>query len=161
MSRTDTKDGGLNQQVLDYLKDKNVMTLATSGPEGVWAAAVVYANRGFTFYFLSAATTRHSQNLAQLARAAATVQLDYHDWREIQGVQMEGTVTSLEGAEKMAAIACYSAKFPVIRNVLSQPSDIHRALAKVGWYKLIPERLYFIDNKKGLGHRDEVDRTQR
>lgn len=149
-------DAELTDRVLTYLKDKNVMTLATSGAEGVWAAAVFYVNSGFTFYFLSAPTTRHCRNLLGCPKAAATVQLDYDDWREIKGVQMEGRVEQLEGAEKVAAIARYSAKFPVVKNALAQPGEIGKALAKVCWYKLLPERLYFIDNSKGLGYRDEI-----
>jgi hypothetical protein len=30
------------------------------------------------------------------------------------------------------------------------------ALAKVNWYVLRPEKLFFIDNSLGLGHRDEI-----
>jgi hypothetical protein len=33
---------------LSYLEAHNVATLATNGPEGPWAAAVFYANTGFT-----------------------------------------------------------------------------------------------------------------
>ena len=28
-------------------------------------------------------------------------------------------------------------------------------LAKIAWYRLLPTRMYFIDNSKGFGHRDE------
>ena len=35
-------------------------------------------------------------------------------------------------------------------------ATMKNALAKVNWYQLQPERLYFIDNSLGLGHRDEI-----
>jgi hypothetical protein len=30
----------------------------------------------------------------------------------------------------------------------------------VRWFRLIPARVFFIDNSKGFGHRDEIDLTQ-
>jgi len=27
----------------------------------------------------------------------------------------------------------------------------------VRWYRLEPQRLYFIDNSRGFGHRDEIE----
>ncbi len=45
---------------LDYLAAHHVLTLATAGPEGIWAAAVFYADDGFNLTFLSAGHTRHA-----------------------------------------------------------------------------------------------------
>jgi hypothetical protein len=36
------------------------------------------------------------------------------------------------------------------------PAAIVKALAKVRWYKIVPDRLCFIDNSLGLGNRDEI-----
>lgn len=139
---------------LAYLAAHHVLTLATTGPEGVWAAAVFYVNDQFDLYFLSARHTRHGQNLAQNGNAAATIQEDYHDWPSIQGVQLEGEVTQLSGEAQEAAIRLYQTKYPFVS--LENPA-IGPALAKVNWYRLRPRRLYFIDNRLGLGHRDEIN----
>ena len=40
--------------------------------------------------------------------------------------------------------------------VLSAPAEIAQPMADIRWYSIVPDRLYFIDNSKGLGHRDEV-----
>lgn len=149
--------GSLPQSVLDYINDKNVMTLATQGEDGPWAAAVFFANKEFTFYFLSAPTTRHCKNMAENARVSATIQLDYDNWQEIKGVQMEGEAFLLDGAEKAMALAHYGSKFPVVKTALQSPKEIANAMNKASWYKLIPDRLYFIDNSKGLGNREEVN----
>ncbi len=138
---------------LQYLETHQVMTLATVGKAGVWAAAVFYVNDGFDLYFLSAGHTRHAQNFAAEPRVAATIQEDYHDWKAIQGIQLEGYVLPLTGAARDTAVFRYQKKFPF----LSRPNpQIVAALVQVNWYRLQPERLYFIDNTKGLGHRDEV-----
>lgn len=141
------------QLALDYLANHQVMTLATYGPEGVWAAAVFYVNLHFDLYFLSAGHTRHAQNLVADPHAAVTIQEDYKDWPAIQGIQLEGEVRLLAGADKSMAISLYQAKYPFIAQADPQ---IQKALTKVNWYQLTPEKFYFIDNSKGLGHRDEI-----
>lgn len=128
------------------------MTLATSGPDGIWAAAVFYASKEFDCYFLSAGHTRHATHIASNWRAAATVQEDYAQWREIKGIQMEGVVHPLQAEARQEAIALYVAKYPYI----SDEPQLSAALDKVNWYRLRPERLYFIDNSQGFGHRDRI-----
>ena len=146
----------LEQEVLDYIKKRNVMTLATQGSQGLWAAAVFYVNDRFTFYFLSAESTRHAVNMRDASHVSATIQLDYDNWQDIKGVQMEGNVELLDGLEKASAITRYGVKFPVIASALKTPTEIKKAMARVSWYKLVPERLYLINNARGLGHRDEI-----
>jgi uncharacterized protein YhbP (UPF0306 family) len=141
------------QMTLNYLANHQVMTLATSGPQGLWAAAVFYANLDFSLYFLSAGHTRHAQNITAEPRVAAAIQEDYKDWPAIQGIQLEGVVRLLEGTNRADAIGRYTAKYPFIAQANEQ---IQRGLARVNWYCLEPDRLYFIDNSKGLGHRDEI-----
>lgn len=138
---------------LAYLATHHVVTLATSGPEGVWAAAVFYANDGFRLTFLSAGHTRHAQAIAGTPQVAATIQEDYADWPAIQGLQLSGTARQLAGAEREAAIGRYRNKYPFI----AQPIPaLVTALAKVNWYLLEPDLVYFIDNSQGFGHRDVV-----
>jgi len=147
----------LRRRVEDYLRAHHVATLATTGADGPWAAAVFYANDGCTLYFLSAPTTRHCRNLEQDARVAATVQADYRDWPEIKGVQMEGRVSLLDGADEARARWLYAEKFPIVGKLGEAPAAIVKALAKVRWYRLAPTRLYFIDNAAGFGRRDELE----
>lgn len=141
------------ENALHYLANHQVMTLATSGENGVWAAAVFYVNDGFDLYFLSAGHTRHAQNFEQNAHIAATIQEDYADWQAIQGIQLEGDVLQLRGEARATAVSRYQQKYPFMAQDLP---DIQTAVAKVNWYRLRPSKLYFIDNRKGLGHRDEV-----
>jgi hypothetical protein len=138
------------------LEGHNVATLATTGPEGPWAAAVFYANTGFTLYFLSSPTSRHGGNIGDDAEVAATIQEDYSDWREIKGIQLEGRAKRLEGAERAEAEARFGAKFPRLVSPALVPGAIARALRLVAWYELEPTRVYFVDNSRGFGHRDEI-----
>ncbi len=146
----------MHDKALAYLRDHNVMTLATSGAQGLWAAAVFYVNDGFTLYFLSAPTSRHSLNIESHSTVAATIQEDYQDWREIKGIQFEGAARRIEGAEQAAAVVRYGAKFPIVGNLAQAPAEILQAMSRIVWYRVAPTRLYFIDNSLGLGHRDEI-----
>ena len=144
----------LHDRAVAYLDHHNVVTLATGGPEGLWAAAVFYVSDDTTLYFISSAQTRHARNIMALPAVAATIQEDHRNWTEIRGIQLEGSVRPLEGEERQAAIEMYGAKFPSIRDP-AEP-EIQQAMSKVTWFRLLPRRLYFIDNSHGLGHRDEV-----
>lgn len=143
------------ENALAYLQTHHVLSLATVGLDGPWSAALFYVNSGFTLYFLSAPASRHSQNLAINPGVSATIQADYGDWPEIKGVQLEGRAELLHGPEQLKAMALYAAKFPVI-NQLERFPEIAGAMKKIGWYKLCPTRLYFVDNARGFAHRDQI-----
>ncbi|MBI5898253.1 MAG: pyridoxamine 5'-phosphate oxidase family protein [Rhodocyclales bacterium] len=145
----------LPPELAAYLANHKVMTLATQGADGPWAAAVFYAWVDGALIFLSSPKSRHGANLAQDGRCAATIQEDYDDWRQIKGVQLEGRVEQLQGEEASRARAAYAGKFPIISPLAKIPPAIVEALARIAWYRLVPERMYFIDNGKGFGHRDE------
>ncbi len=143
----------LRAAALAYLQQHHVVTLATCAAADLWAAAVFYVNSGFDLIFLSAAHTRHAQNIASNPQVAATIQQDYADWREIKGVQLEGSVQQLTGAAREMAIALYKTRFPFLQDA---PPPVQRAFDQVNWYRLTPTRLYLIDNSQGFGHRDQV-----
>jgi len=141
------------ERALAYLQEHQVLTLATSGPDGVWAAAVFYVNDGFDLYFLSAGHTRHASHITKNPRVAGTIQEDYAGWQEIKGIQFEGTVHLLTGTQRKRAIALYWRKYPFLADA---GEAIEVALAGVNWYRVVPDRVYFIDNSQGFGHRERV-----
>jgi len=143
-----------HERALAYLETHNVATLSTFGSEGPWAAAVFYASEGFKLYFLSSPTTRHGRNLDGDPRAAAAVHEDYRDWPAIKGIQMEGRVSILTGQDRDRVIGLYARKFPIIADPAE--AKIREALSRVDWYGLVPQRVYFIDNALGFGHRDQI-----
>lgn len=135
--------------VLAYLGQHNVMTLATSGSDGVWAAALFYVHNGLNLTFLSAEHTRHARHLASNPHVAATIQDQLDDWTQIQGIQLAGIVSRLGQQDREQAITDYCLKY---QYVATDPR-LQVALSKVQWYQLTPTRLYWIDNRGGLGNR--------
>src|SRR3989337_2111567 len=97
-----TMAGELKQQILDYLRSHNTMTLATCEADMPWAATVFYASEYLQLYFFSSPEARHSLNLAVNSRVAVTIQEDYKDWRAIKGIQLEGQVMLVDGVIEKA-----------------------------------------------------------
>ena len=134
------------------------MTLATQGADGPWAAAVFYAVHGDDLIFLSSPTTRHCSDLACDARCVATIQSQPEGWRAIQGVQIEGRVDELRGAEQRRAREIYAERFPIVRPAGAPAAIVAAlALARVRWYRLRIARVHFIDNARGFGDRRQFD----
>lgn len=143
------------QEVLDYLRTHHVMTVATFGAEGPAAAAVFYVNRGACLYFLSAPGSRHCRNFMTDARVALTIHEDYSDWSAIKGVQIDALVRELDGREKEDAKRLYGEKFPDVFSDRPIQTALAEALRKVRWYELAAQRIRFINNQRGFGHKEE------
>jgi uncharacterized protein len=149
----------LKGQILDYLRSHNTMTLATCAGDAPWAATVFFASDDLQLYFFSAPDSRHCQNLALNPKVAVTIQEDYHDWREIKGVQLEGQVAFVDGVlEKAKAMAVYARKYPAVIKLFTDPSSgvFYKAFLKVKFYCVTPEKVFYIDNAQGFGKRQEL-----
>jgi uncharacterized protein YhbP (UPF0306 family) len=149
----------LKQEILRYIETHNTMTLATSMGDVPWAATVFYASDHFKLYFFSAPDSRHGQNLAANPRVGVTIQEDYRDWREIKGIQLEGTVKIVDSlTQKAKAMAAYARKYPKIIQLFTNPANgiFYQAFLKVKFYCITPKKLFFVNNEKGFGKREEL-----
>ena len=149
----------LKQQIVDYLKSHNTMTLATCAGDVPWAATVFFASDDLRLYFFSAPESRHCQNLTVNQRVAVAIQEDYKDWREIKGIQLEGSVALVDGVvEKANAMAIYAIKYPDVIKLFTNPDSgvFYKAFLKVKFYCVTPDKVFFIDNAQGFGKRQEL-----
>jgi uncharacterized protein YhbP (UPF0306 family) len=149
----------LTRQILDYMEGRNTMTLGTCQGDVPWAATVFYASDGLRLYFFSAPDSRHCQNLAANPRVAVTIQEDYHDWRKIKGIQLEGKVVAVDSLlEKGKATTAYARKYPEVMRIFTNPASglFYQAFLKVKFYCVVPERVFYIDNERGFGKRQEL-----
>lgn len=150
----------LRERVLAFLGEHHVMTLATVGAGGPWAAAVFYAHDGLKLHFLSAPNTRHAQNLAHDARAAATIQRDYDDWPGIRGLQLAGTVREVAREDEARVRALYRERYPLIGGGAGVPRKLLEALDRIRWYAFVPSDIHLIDNTLGFAHREHLPLDQ-
>jgi uncharacterized protein YhbP (UPF0306 family) len=144
----------LPPQVDEFIAGHHVMTLATQGVDGPWAAALFYVRDGDDLIFLSSPASRHCRNLVATPLCAATIQPETVNWRDIQGVQIEGEARELPLGELANARQRYGERFPFVRPSTAPPAIV-TALSKVRWYRLRMVKLYFIDNARGFGLREE------
>ncbi len=135
-----------------------------------------YASDGFILYFLSDPDSRHSKHISQNPAVAVTINEDYHDWRKIKGIQMEGKAELVVTEDEMVkAVATYVGKYSFtaayLKLMLSSFPKIVGYLDKllsklpfvpglpttftVRFYKMTPTRVRFIDNEKSFGHHEE------
>lgn len=151
----------LKKTILAYMENHNTLSLATEKDGVPHAATVFYVNIGLEIYFLSSPSSRHGEHLAHNPRVSATIDEDYSDWLSIKGIQIEGGVTGAGGIMENGRIArVFVKKFPDVKDFLFSPQKLGELIASkvsgVNFYKLTPERIFFIDNEKGFGKRDEL-----
>lgn len=133
------------------LTDRSTLSLATAGLQGEPHLADLFfsSDPSLKSYFVSNPDSRHAQDLALDPRASISVHVDTWDWREIAGLQMEGSVEMLEQADRRErAWALYKAKFPSVE-------DFADEIARSRWYCFTPRWIRIIDNRLGFGHREE------
>jgi uncharacterized protein YhbP (UPF0306 family) len=155
----------LRRRVGEFLARRNVMTLATAAGGDLWAASVFFAADGLDLLFFSRPDSRHGRHLAVRPWAAATVEGEYDDWREIQGLQLEGPVERLGADELPRALGVYRTKFPWVEGMLhgalgpgeaTVVVEVAGVRTEVGFYRLRPRRVVLVDNRRGFGHREEL-----
>ena len=140
--------------VKSVLDSVPAMTLATSADDHPWAADIYFAANGYQLIFFSSPASRHSLNLVANPSCAATVHPSAATWREIKGLQMEGTAESLTGVEATAlALLVYCAKFPFARDLMSNPFEMGKKALNIKAHVFRPERIHYLDNTVGFGMR--------
>ncbi len=145
----------------DFLGSHTTMTLATSGEDGPWAAALFYArDSDLNLYFVSASNTRHAVDIERNPKVAVAVNAQHKDWSDIRGLQIGGVAEIVPSDQRAGAVETYLAKFPALRPLFSAPrneqeSRIAQAFAASPFYRVRPNRIRFIDNSKAFGHSDE------
>ena len=148
--------------ILNYLEGHHTLSLATAGDDGLpHAATLFYVNRGLEIFFVSSPSSRHGLNLKHNSQVSVTIDEDYDRWRLIKGIQMEGLVKTVGGIWENGRLALsFVKKFPDVADFFSAPQKLGEKIFSkvegVGFYELNPSRIYFIDNERGFGHREEL-----
>lgn len=136
-----------------FLKKHTTMTLASVDREA-WpqAADVFYANdEALRLFFVSGEKSRHAMNLTRVSRVAATIHNATGDWRDIQGVQIEGEARVVaDPDERDRAWTLFRSKFPFTNEFVDQ-------IVRSNFYVVTPKWIRLIDNTRGFDHREEIE----
>lgn len=134
------------------------MTLATAGPDP-WAAPVYYALRDHRLCFFSGESSRHVSDALRAGRCAAAVFRDSEDWRDIEGLQMDGQLRSIDDpTDTRETLAQYIDRFPTVRQLFDGPVEPEAFLSmfRARLYAFTPARAVYTNNREGLGTRVEI-----
>ncbi|HEY8029353.1 MAG TPA: pyridoxamine 5'-phosphate oxidase family protein [Gaiellaceae bacterium] len=146
-SETPPPTSELATRALAYLLSRQCMTLATHGPEGLWAASVFYVNLGFKLYFVSRADTRHVRNITATAEVAATITDEAAaDWPSIRGIQLEGVAGPVQAPHRRDILALFSRRFAFVDHLWAWTSTTGATAAECV-YSVRPSRLFFVDHR--------------
>jgi nitroimidazol reductase NimA-like FMN-containing flavoprotein (pyridoxamine 5'-phosphate oxidase superfamily) len=142
---------GIRQKVLDYLASHHYMRLATVTTDSTpMVHTVAYASDGPTVYFLTDRRTRKIFNISRNPEVAFSVDEDYSDASQIQGIQMEARATILSSkADIEKARGFLVEKFP---QMAKMPPELDLVFVRVE-----STEGYFLDYTQGFTHRDKID----
>lgn len=150
----------LRERVLAYLGSHTTFNLATTGPGGVWASAVLYVHEGTQLYFTSVAATRHGLNMHASGRCAGTINDDCTSFETMKGIQLEGHVDRVTDlGERLRVVHAYLRRFPFAAGLWhgeTDPDVIANDPGVHGFYRITPTRLLFTDNEHAPGSREEL-----
>ena len=147
----------LASRIATFLDAHRVMSLATCGPHGSHAANVFYARGGLSLFWVSDWQSTHSRNIAINPQVSATIAPDYSDFDEVCGVQIFGEAHQLsDAAERDGARALLATRYPTLQRLSDCPM-IEQAYSSAEAYRLVPNRIIMIDNRRGFGHKDTLD----
>ena len=144
---------------LRLIEAQRTLVLATADPMP-WSAPVYYLYRNQRFYFFSSESSRHVTAGLASGRCAAAIFRDSDDWREIEGLQMDGSLERVRaGAEALGAFTAYVGRFPTVKSLFADTTiDLdqftHRFRARL--YAFVPKRVQYLNNQAGLGKRQEI-----
>jgi nitroimidazol reductase NimA-like FMN-containing flavoprotein (pyridoxamine 5'-phosphate oxidase superfamily) len=142
-----------NDFVLRVLDTAQDLTLATVRPDGYpQATTVSFAHRDMVIYVGIGKNSQKAENIRRNAKVSLTVNLPYHDWREIRGLSMSALAELLEDPqEASAAAACLEQRFPAVSEWCG-PDMAH----EVAFVRIRPQMVSVIDYSKGFGHTELV-----
>ena len=145
---------------LRLILTQKTLVLATADPDP-WAAPVYYVYQHRRFCFFSASDSRHVTAALASNRCAASVYRDSDEWREIEGLQMEGRLERIPvGADALGVFCAYLNKFPTVKDFFANAAfDFSQFTQRfqTQLFAFVPRHAFYLNNQAGLGQRREIE----
>ena len=103
-----------DQKIYNFIEEHHVLSLATSSNEQVYMANCffIFNKDSNEFIFTSSIETRHGKEMLENSKVAASIVLETKTIGKIQGLQITGTASKLEGELEKKAKKQYLFKYP-------------------------------------------------
>ena len=107
----------LDQQIIDFINEHHLLTLATSKGNTPYCCNVfyVYDVANNQLIFSTETKTKHAQDFTLNPNVAGSIALETKEVSKIQGVQLLGEITELKGEDLKAAKKQYLQVFSYAR----------------------------------------------
>lgn len=137
------------KDVLEFLKDKKLMVLATYG-DHPWIASVYYSfDKDLNLYFITAPSTIHGEHIEKNKKVAAAIVDSHQKPSDVKrGLQIYGVVEQVSGINKVNyALRLWKDFLNVQRPDISF-ENMKKGLYKGRIYKLKPIKIKLFDQEK-------------
>ena len=140
--------------ILDLLRQGRDLTLATIRSDGYpQATTVSYAHDGLAIFVAVGKHSQKAENMRRSNKVSLTINKDYRNWNEIQGLSMAATAEFLERPEDIDhAGRCFLERFPEAEKWSEAASS-----GEVTMLRLRPQVISVLDYTKGFGHTELVN----
>jgi uncharacterized protein YhbP (UPF0306 family) len=137
----------LKKLIRDYLKETNLMQLASAKGGKPWVATVWFAvDAHFNLYFISRNTRRHSLEIAKNPFVAGAIVKPHKSLGDkTRGIQFEGKCQQVRGAELVKGFAIFAKRFPKVTKFILSPKDITGGVTDHFLYKVTPSSIVLFD----------------
>jgi general stress protein 26 len=145
-------DKALRDQIISIIDDVQDMTIATVREDGYpQATTVSYANDGLTIYFGTADDSQKARNIAQNNKISLTINRDYGNWDEIEGLSMGAMAKPVSDPEEIEKVGgLLFKKFPQVAQYVPTGAE------GVALFRVEPKVISVLDYSKGFGHTELV-----
>jgi uncharacterized protein YhbP (UPF0306 family) len=145
-------------RIAAFLDAHHVMSLATCGQKGPHAANLFYARDGLALLWASDPKSRHSSDIEDNVRVAATIAPDCFDIDAIRGLQISGRAYTVTGeAPRANTRKLLEMRYPDTKRLFGSSSALQKAYGMMAFYRLEPSRMVLIDNSRGFSHKETLE----
>jgi nitroimidazol reductase NimA-like FMN-containing flavoprotein (pyridoxamine 5'-phosphate oxidase superfamily) len=139
--------------VIRVIEGAHDLTLATIRPDGYpQATTVSFAHDGLTLFVGIGKHSQKANNVRQNNKVSLTINLPYHDWREIRGLSMSALAEILDDPQAVAAAQdCLLRRFPQVAE-WGGPN----MAGDISFLRITPRVISVLDYSKGFGHTELV-----
>ena len=130
----------VDQQIIDFINEHHLLTLATSKNNTPYCSSVFYVYDAVSnqLIFSSDTKTKHAQDFIANPNVAGTIALETKEISKIQGVQLLGKIKELKGEELKIANKQYLKAFSYAANM-----NIHLWVMQLNFIKMTHNKLDF------------------
>jgi uncharacterized protein YhbP (UPF0306 family) len=135
------------------LSSQTTLVLATAGEDSLPRSTPLFfiADDGLRLYWFSSRSSLHSSNCARNPKVSIAISKDASRWQQIQGVQMQGSVSLVTDRSLRNAIAsAYSARFQ-LGNLFAF------TIRRSSLYCFTPSWVRYLDNSRRFGYKFELN----